>query len=33
MIIIYDNGEVYAIDAIEIYDPFPEEVEDVIPCG
>ena len=33
LIVIYDNGEVYAIDAIEIYDPFPEEMDDVAPSG
>jgi len=33
LVIIYDNGEVYAIDATEIYNPFPEEMEDVAPVG
>ena len=34
LVIIYDNGEVlYAIDATEIYNPFPEEVEDSDPVG
>jgi len=32
MIIIYDDGEIYAIDETAIYDPFPEvEMEDIDP--
>jgi len=27
-IIVYDEGNVYEIDADDIYDPFPEESDD-----